>query len=258
MVRALLVLSFITGFSYAQVRVEKLVIRKGETYSIAPSDILVADTLVMMDSSTIRLNGLKDENFIRVNVAIIGDACVIDGTGIKGNAGLNGRGGISAYGPCQSGAPGRKGGRGLDGSSGLDLYLYIDQLSKIGRLVIDLSGGNGGNGGDGGEGGGGSPGTMHCSGGNGGAGGDGGAGGNGGQGGTLTLGGRDLAVLRSLLRDELVVYNKGGSFGYGGIGGHGGAPGLGPDRRNGKAGPPGTEGSDGEAASNGTILFEGK
>ncbi len=258
MVRALLVLLLVTRFTFAQVRVEKLIIRPGELYEIAPSDILVADTLIMMDSSRIILNGLKQENYIRVDVAVFGNACVIEGIGTNGGAGKNGTAGRGGFGPCQNGEPGMNGARGLDGKPGMNLFLYVDKLESMGSVVIDLSGGSGGNGGNGGEGGGGSPGTRHCNGGDGGRGGNGGAGGRGGIGGTLTLGGKDLTALRSLLRDKLTVHVRGGSFGYGGISGHGGAPGLGPNQRNGKAGLPGTDGRDGVSAANGTILFESR
>jgi hypothetical protein len=54
----------------------------------------------------------------------------------------------------------------------------------------------------------------------------------------------------------LTIYNKGGSFGYGGISGYGGPAGLGPDKKNGKMGAPGIDGTHGRPADNGTILFE--
>jgi hypothetical protein len=258
MVRALCFFICTTAVSsFAQIRVEKLVVRPNQIYNVAPSDIIVADTLVMMDSSRLRLNALKGENYIRAHVAIIGNNCVIDGKGTNGKRGSNGTGGNTLVGPCVDGANGRNGGRGLDGTPGLDLFLYIDTLNLTGSLTIDLSGGNGGDGGNGGIGGGGSPGTMHCNGGDGGNGGNGGAGGNGGRGGTLTLG-DDGGAIRALIGDKLTIYNKGGSFGYGGISGYGGPAGLGPDRRNGKAGSPGNDGPDGQPASNGTVLFEDK
>ena len=45
-----------TSSLLAQVRVNKLVIKAKETYVLAESDIIVADTLIMMDSSTLVLN----------------------------------------------------------------------------------------------------------------------------------------------------------------------------------------------------------
>jgi hypothetical protein len=255
--RSLLLLTTVMSFtSQAQVRVTKLVIKSNEIYNLGPSDIIVADTLIMLDSARIRLNGLKGENYVRAQVAIIGNNCVIDGAGINGKEGSKGVGGITPIGPCMNGKPGRNGGRGLDGTQGINLFLYIDKLNTVGSLTINLSGGNGGDGGDGGEGGGGSPGTMHCKGGEGGNGGSGGNGGNGGIGGTLTIGGADAIALRNMLGERVTITNKGGSFGYGGISGYGGPPGLGPDKKNGKGGVPGVEGINGRSGNNGTILFE--
>jgi hypothetical protein len=241
---------------FAQVRIEKLVVKAKDIYTLAPSDIIVADTLVMMDSSRIRLNDLKGENYIRTHVAIIGKNCVIDGRGINGKRGQNGAPGRTPIGPCVDGGPGRNGGRGLDGASGLNLFLYIDSINVKGSLIIDLSGGDGADGGNGGGGGGGSPGTTHCYGGNGGDGGNGGAGGSGGRGGTLSLGGNGVSQFRTMIGQILTIQNKGGSFGYGGISGYGGPSGLGPDKKNGKMGAPGSDGIHGRPADNGTILFE--
>ena len=155
----------------AQLRVGTLVIRPHETFTLDSADILVADSLIMMDSSRIRLNALKPENFLRVNVAVFGNHCVIDGRGIAGKKGNDGAAGLTPIGPCRDGSPGRNGLRGLTGGAGLNLFLYIDKIHIRGRLIIDLSGGNGGDGGNGGEGGSGSPGTRHCHGGDGGRGG---------------------------------------------------------------------------------------
>jgi hypothetical protein len=250
---------FLLSFSLpalAQVRVSTLTIKKNEVYRLTPSDIIVADTLIMMDSSRIVLNLLKPENFIRASVVIIGNNCMIDGRGANGKKGQDGVVGVTPVGPCKNGMPGRNGGRGLDGASGIKLFLYIDKVTSFGSLTIDLSGGSGGDGGNGGPGGGGSPGTNHCIGGNGGNGGNAGAGGNGGDGGILTLGGKEAREIRRKLGATLKVYNKAGTFGYGGILGHPGAPGLGPNRKNGKPGLSGLEAQDGRPGNIGTILFE--
>ena len=241
---------------WSQIRIEKLVIRPGQVYISDFSDIIVADTLIMMDSSCIRLNELKPDNYIRAKVAVIGRNCSIDGRGVNGKRGTHGANGISPIGPCMKGSGARNGGRGLDGTRGINLFLYIDSLNLTGSLTINLSGGNGGDGGNGGIGGGGSPGTMHCNGGDGGDGGNGGNGGNGGVGGNLSLGGLDETNIRSMIGERLTIFNKGGSFGYGGISGYGGPAGLGPDRKNGKDGLHGKDGVEGRAANNGTILFE--
>jgi hypothetical protein len=257
MMRLLFVLGYLTSFSgLAQVRVDRLVIRPHETYTFGNSDIVVADTLIMMDSSRIRLNGLKPENYIRARIAIIGKYCVIDAHGINGKRGVDGIAGATPIGPCQRGVAGRNGSRGLDGTSGINLFLYIDSLIIKGPLTIDLSGGDGGDGGNGGFGGSGSPGTKHCNGGDGASGGNGGNGGSGGAGGKLTLGASTVAGVRSRIGEEIKLYYKGGTFGYGGISGHGGAAGLGPNGRNGKSGSRGTDGSHGRPGNIGTILFE--
>jgi hypothetical protein len=240
-----------------QVRVAKLVLKTGEVYTLKPSDIIVADTLIMMDSSRIVLNGLKRENYIRVGVAILGNHCVIDGEGIHGKPGMPAKAhGIPRGGPCQIGLPGRNGMRGLDGGPGIDLFLYIDKLRSTGRLTVILSGGNGGDGGNGATGGGGNPGTVHCNGGNGGRGGNGGDGGHGGNGGNLTVGGNDQVVVRALIGNQILVLNRSGNYGYGGISGPGGPSGRGPGRKNGKEGAHGINGHNGHIGYRGTIHFE--
>jgi hypothetical protein len=241
---------------FAQVRVGTLVIKKNEVYRLSPSDIIVADTLVMMDSSKIILNPLKAENFIRAGVVVIGNGCSIEGKGGHGTRGRNGISGNTPVGPCKNGSAGRDGGRGLDGTPGIKLFLYIDKVTTLGSLTVDLSGGNGGDGGNGGPGGGGSPGTNQCNGGDGGNGGNAGAGGNGGDGGVLTLGGKEARDIRKKLGSSLKVFTRAGTFGYGGILGHSGPPGLGPGKRNGKGGIAGQDGQDGRPGTMGTILFE--
>ncbi len=233
-----------------------MIIRPHEVFRMDSTDILVADSLIMMDSSTIKLNGLKAENFIRTNVAVFGKHTRIDGRGVRGKKGTNGTSGLTPVGPCRDGVPGRNGLRGLSGGAGINLFLYIDKIHMDGDLTIDLAGGNGGDGGDGGNGGGGSPGTQHCNGGDGGRGGNGGAGGDGGRGGVLTIGGRDAMVTKALIGNLLTVRNNGGAFGYGGISGAGGPPGLGPNRRHGKRGEKGIDGIYGRSGDGGTVLFE--
>jgi hypothetical protein len=252
----MIVMSFVVVVACAQVRVSKLVIKSKEVYEMGQSDIIVADTLIMMDDSRIVLNSLKKENFIRVGVAVFGNNCVIEGHGLNGKPGQNGKPYSVPTGPCQNGAPGRNGMRGLDGGIGINLFLYIDKITAKGRLTISLTGGHGGNGGDGGEGGGGSPGTLHCRGGNGGNGGNGAAGGNGGEGGTLTVGGKDVPVIKAMIGNYIILLNKGGNFGYAGISGSGGSAGLGPSKRNGKDGSRGADGVNGKSGNNGTIRFE--
>ena len=142
----LLFLLLFAGSLPAQVRVAKLVIKPNEVFMLAESDILVADTLIMMDSSTLVLNKLKTENFLRVKVARFGSHCTIDGSGIDGKPGRNGIPGITPIGPCINGSAGKDGTRGLDGTKGLNLFMYLEKVTIAGQLTVDLSGGRGGQG----------------------------------------------------------------------------------------------------------------
>src|SRR5690606_29988494 len=211
----------------AQVRVGTLVIKPNEVYELKESDIIVADTLIMMDSSCIKLNPLKRDNFIRAQVAYMGSGSRIDGRGIDGAPGRNGQNGDTATGPCRNGADARDGGRGLDGGNGNNLFLYFEQLYLTGHVLVDLSGGVGGRGGDGGHGG---------------SGGDGGAGGNGGNGGRLTINCSRCPDVRALVSKQMTFRSTGGHFGFGGRRGYAGAPGLGPKNRNGQTGDSGYDG----------------
>ena len=240
----------------AQIRSGTFVIGRCEIYELKGSDIIVADTLIMMDSSRLKLNKAKRENYIRAKVAIFGKSTFIDGRGVTGIQGKTGTKGRTPFGPCHAGQAGRDGARGTDGGAGVNLFLYLEKIVVNGNLVVDLSGGNAGDGGDGGEGGGGSPGTMHCSGGNGGPGGDGGSGGTGGKGGILTFGVGEPDVIKTLIGSQVVVNLLGGNFGYGGIAGIGGSPGLGPSKGHGVKGKPGKSGDKGRPGTNGGIQFE--
>jgi hypothetical protein len=258
MTRVLIVLFLLTVncASFAQIRVSKLVIESKDTFSLENSDILVADTLIMKDSSTLVLNKLKRENYIRAQVVVIGDHCTIDGRGIDGTEGKAGASGTTPFGPCSNGTTGRNGGKGLDGTPGINLFLYIEDVKLTGKLVIDLSGGNGGRGGNGGSGGGGSPGTVHCYGGDGGNGGNAGQGGNGADGGTLTLSSKKNPHIQNYIGSRINVYTHGGLPGEQGKVGSRGPAGLGPSRKNGKNGEPGLEAPDGFAGINGKVNFE--
>lgn len=236
--------------SQAQIHVSKLVIESHETFRFDQSDILVADTLIMKDSSTIVLNTLKKENFLYSKVAIIGKHCIIDGSGVNGNPGRVGLPGNSPFGPCRGGTNGRNGTRGLDGTSGINLFLYLDKVTFNGKLIVRLKGGNGGAGGKGGEGGSGGSGTVHCNGGDGGNGGNAGNGANGGNGGILTV--HCPVSLTPAVESKIQVELQGGHFGQGGRGGYGGSGGYGPTRR-GKNGAAGTDGTDGLPGKAGTV-----
>jgi len=239
-----------------QVRVSKLTIRKKEVFELSQSDILVADTLVMMDSSRLSLNRLKQDNFIRTKVAIFGNACMIDGSGVNGDDGKKGKDGTQPYVPCNDGTNARPGMRGLDGGNGLNLFLYFDRIVIRGKLYINLTGGNGGDGGDGGNGGGGSTGTVHCKGGNGGNGANGGSGGNGGNGGVLTISCKHCKDLAGMFGKEIIFLDAGGSFGFRGKGGYEGPAGLAPTKRHGIRGKIGEDGKNGKSGDYGHLNIE--
>lgn len=253
----LLVTLLVSGSVFCQVRVSKLVIKANETYILENSDILVADTLVMMDSSTLVVNKLKQENFLRVKYARFGNHCVIDASGIDGKPGRAGAPGNTPTGPCLNGSPGKDGTRGLDGTKAVNLFLYLERVTVRGQLIIDLNGGKGGKGGNGGNGGGGSPGTMHCNGGNGANGGKAGPGGNGGNGGVLTVTIAKPQTFKDLiLAKKVVVQNSGGDAGTSGRGGYHGGAGLGPSKKNGKDGVPGDYNANGVSGEKGSFVIQ--
>ncbi len=237
------------SISHAQIHVSKLVIKAKQKYFFDQSDIVVADTLIMEDSSSIVLNRLRSENYLHAKVTVIGKHCSIDGSGINGQIGRAGRAGDSPVGPCKSGANGFNGVRGLDGTSGVNLFLYLEKMTIKDFLTVDLHGGDGGEGGKGGEGGSGTSGTVHCRGGNGGLGGNAGNGAKGGLGGSLTI--NCPSGQKELISKHLKVVNNGGRFGKGGRGGYPGSAGLGP--RKGKPGMPGAEGQDGQPGKSGSV-----
>jgi hypothetical protein len=240
--------------SSAQIHLSKLIIKSHETFSFGTSDILVADTLVMQDSSGILLNNLKKENYLHIKVAIIGKQCFINGSGVDGGPGRNGKTGASSFGPCKSGTIGSNGTPGLWGAKGVDLLVYFTEVDFAGKLTINLAGGNGGNGGLGGQGGDGGTGTVHCAGGDGGNGGIGGDGGGGGDGGKLEV--HCPAILKNKIRESLKINNRGGQFGLGGRGGFSGYAGLAPTNKGrGKVGVEGATGADGALGNNGTFAI---
>ncbi len=234
--------------SWSQIRLSKLIIETKEHYSILSTDILVVDTLVMRDSSSIILNPTKKENFIHAKVAIIGQDCSIIGHGKNGQKGLNGENGTTQSAPCRNGAQGFDAYLGEHGKEGLNLSLYVTQLRINGSLIINLNGGDGGDGGKGGRGGDGGSGTRVCPAGDGGKGGNGAAGGDGGNGGALSITCKQCPDLHLLMGEKLIAKNYGGFGGLGGDGGFGGQAGLGPvrDGRNGQRGLEGTKAEQGK------------
>ncbi|MBK5279269.1 MAG: hypothetical protein JJE09_10460 [Bacteroidia bacterium] len=251
-------IGILLGSANAQIKYSILVIESNKTFDFSGSDVLAADTLIMKDSSTIKLNYLKDDNYIHCKKLVVGKGCKIIGRGENGRQGKDGGNGYSLEGPCHDGTIGRNGSRGVDGINGNNLFLYTDEIIFNGNLFIGLSGGNAGDGGDGGDGGGGSSGTRICPGGNGGNGGNGAPGGIGGNSGNLTLRCNKCPDLRNELNQKLIVRVYGG---LGGLGGEGGSPGLpgilvnGTSKQDGKHGTKGKNGADGIPGRNGAITF---
>ncbi len=241
----------------AQIRQEKIVLNSGESLKIEnEGDIIVADTIILMEASSIILNPNKKENYIHAGVLIVQGKASIIGRGKSGKDGNPGVNGKTFDGPCRKGTNGTDGLEGLDGGSGTDLYLYSGKIIIRDKLTIDLSGGNGGKGGDGGNGGGGSPGTVHCLGGDGGKGGNGGRGGNGGNSGNLFLIQQSKDVSQDDLTRKIQVVLEGGLPGRGGRGGYSGSAGLGPGQKKGVDGKAGLFGSNGITGKVGSLKIE--
>lgn len=234
-----------------------LTVEGHEVYELQGTDILVVDTLVLLDSARIMLNTSKKENFIHAKKIVVGKACSIDGKGKNGVPGTMGSSDLTPTGPCRDGTPGKPGTPGTPGKDAVSLFLYFDELIIRGNLRIDLAGGDGGDGGKGGTGSDGNPGTKLCQGGNGGNGGNGAAGGNGGQAGNLTFTSKYGTDLRSWMGEKIIARSYGGFAGIGGEGGLGGQRGL-STSRDGDQGRKGLAGPDGVPGKPGAIFFERK
>lgn len=260
MIRFIVILFFAPIAVFGQIRIDKLVVPAKGTYKLDGTDIIVIDTLVMSDSSTIQLNLAKRDNYIHAKSIIARNGAKILGVGDKGVRGKDGIRGTTIDGPCIDGTAGHHGTGGSHGDSGTNLFLYFNKLTITGSLTIDIRGSDGGDGGKGGQGGGGSMGTRVCLGGTGGAGGNGGTGGNGGNGGALTITCKDcIDDVRGLLDHQLLVKNYAGFGGIGGDPGAGGLAGLGANgmtSKDGKIGPRGKKGTDGITGKEGAINFE--
>ncbi|MBI1770065.1 MAG: hypothetical protein HY015_02360 [Bacteroidetes bacterium] len=240
MLRVLIPFIFVFWVStgYSQIRVTKLVLDPGEKFVIEKSDILVVDTLVMQDSSSILLNLSKKDNFIHAKEVLIGMNCSIIGHGANGKSGSAGQKGNTSRTPCRSGFPGSNANEGIAGQNAANLSLYFDNMKISGSIIVNLNGGDGGDGGKGGIGGDGGSGTRVCIAGDGGRGGNGANGGTGGRGGTINIACKNCDDLHVIMGSKLIVKNFGGLGGIGGDGGSGGRAGLGPigDGKNGLRG----------------------
>jgi hypothetical protein len=246
-------ISFISLVSLAQLRYTKLEIERGQTFAFGQSDILVVDTLIMHDSSSITLNRLRKENYLYAKVAVIGNACSIAGIAQQGKNGKSGREGLSSNAPCKSALDGEEAQPGTAGADATHLLLYVKEIHISHPLSIFLTGGKGGNGGTGGDGGNGGGGTLYCNGGSGGNGGKGGSGANGGNGGNLLIN-MPLAEQKKF-KPLLRTFLKAGTYGHGGHGGYSGSAGLGPKGKHGKSGVQGEDGSDGSPGIDGRVSY---
>ena len=258
MIRLLFLLLVISLPSWGQVRLNTLVVKPGQVYEMKGTDILVVDTLILMDSAVLLLNKSKTENFIHVKKLVFHRGSIIDGSGVNGIKGRQGRPGFSPSAPCTSGGVGGLGADGTNGGTGISLFLAFQDIVFHGTASIDVSGGDAGDGAPGGNGGGGAAGTRICAGGNGGQGGPGSNGGNGGDAGNITFQAKSVPELRALIGGRLQIRNFGGNPGVGGPGGGGGYAGLSPvgnTSLDGKSGRKGNRGKDGEPGKPGAISF---
>lgn len=236
--------------SLGQLRYSKLVLERGQTFSFEQSDILVVDTLIMKDSSSIILNHLKKENYLYAKKAVFGKDCSINGNGNHGKHGVAGLAGNSFNSPCKDASNGEDAKSGAQGAHATSLLIYIKEIEIDHPLSVFLNGGNGGNGGKGGDGGDAGSGTIHCSGGNGGNGGKGGDGANCGNGGDLVI---NISVaFEAKVKNQIRAYLKSGAYGRGGYSGSGG---LGPKGKNGKNGLQGEDGRDGLPGTAGKVVY---
>src|SRR6202008_1229236 len=110
---------------------------------IVGTDIIVVDTLIMHDSSAIKLNRDKSTNYIHAKDFRAGVATKILGQGHRGFYGKDGARGVTLDGPCLDGTAGRNGTNGSNGQDGMNLYLYITSMSIRGSMTIEISGGDG-------------------------------------------------------------------------------------------------------------------
>jgi len=244
------------SISSAQIRLNKLVIAAKEKYQILGTDIIVADTLVMNDSSSITLNLSKQDNFIHAKVASFGRGCTIYGHGINGTSGKPGENGIAQSSPCRNGAPGKNASSGERGRDAINLSLYFTAMKINGSLLVNLNGGDGGLGGKGGHGGDGGSGTRVCPAGDGGSGGNGADGGDGGNGGAFSINCKQCFDLPLMVGERLIIKNYGGLGGEGGDGGSGGQAGLG-SKKDGKNGLRGAEGKHALQGKTGLVTLNG-
>jgi hypothetical protein len=148
--------SLVLSYTFAQhAAIPKLVVAKGETYTVGPGNTLAVDTLIMHDKATI-VFAPETLGVLHANVAIIGDKCTISSKGKDGESStvgiapnrqqmrenLTNRGKTLLNGEVINADPMDNGTRGQDGGN-LEINLHFESL---GGLTIDSRGGRGGNG----------------------------------------------------------------------------------------------------------------
>ena len=121
MIRFIVALLFVSIAAFGQIRMSKLEILPGETFTITGTDIIVVDTLIMNDSSSIQLNRDRNVNYIHAKELRAGAGTKIIGAGHRGFYGKDGAKGVTLDGPCLDGTVGRNGTNGSNGQDGMDL-----------------------------------------------------------------------------------------------------------------------------------------
>jgi len=106
-------------------RITKLELKAKEVYIVGPTNMLLVDTLIMHDKSTIKFSPAT-QSILQANVAYIGNKCTFSLRGMNGEDADK----------KSSGSPGQHGG---------DLVIIM-HLNEVGSLTIDTRGGKGGNG----------------------------------------------------------------------------------------------------------------
>lgn len=106
-------------------RITKLELKAKEIFIVGPTNMLLVDTLIMHDKSTIKFSPAT-QSILQANVAYIGNKCTLSSRGMNGEDANK----------ESAGSPGQDGG---------DLVLIM-HLNEVGSLTIDTRGGKGGNG----------------------------------------------------------------------------------------------------------------
>src|SRR5205085_11490632 len=119
MIRFIVALLFGPLVVFGQIRLSKLEIMPLDTFAITGTDIIVVDTLIMHDSSSIQLNREKPANYIHAKEFRAGNGVKILGQGYRGFYGKDGARGVTLDGPCLDGTNGRNGTNGTNGKDGI-------------------------------------------------------------------------------------------------------------------------------------------